>query len=216
MKLDKIKRYDVMKLRRNIIRGFTLIIINLALLIISNLAYCYESGSIFFESEMGIANSLRLTLYEKYDINNYKYSLRLNILNSNKKCPFEYFETNYDFTIHNNKIFKITKYRSPYISCILSYLCPGLGQYYNGEILKGVLQQTIMILIIFTAISNNHSDEGGYLLAELFFGTWLWSIIDAGISANRINKQAELINRAAYYNTNEKWKGKYPIFVLRF
>ncbi len=89
----------------------------------------------------------------------------------------------------------------------LSALLPGLGQYYNGEPLKGVIQEALFFggfvvaasagigdQKIFDPVRNdstNKTTTTGYLPMGLIFSEvgWMWSWIDAPLSANRINKQ---------------------------
>ena len=96
--------------------------------------------------------------------------------------------------------------KNPVVSCILSILIPGVGQFYNGEPLKGVVQLGGVIggVILYnygattifkssglyiTAESRNESLAGLGLVTLL--GSYIWSIVDAPISANRINQQSQ-------------------------
>jgi hypothetical protein len=92
--------------------------------------------------------------------------------------------------------------KDPAAACILSILLPGGGQYYNGQYGKGALMTGLSLAsIVGVAASANsyHYDDYGYyhsdsgfaagFFALLYVGTYLWSVIDAPISANKINKQ---------------------------
>jgi len=70
-------------------------------------------------------------------------------------------------------------YKSPGLAAVLSFLYAGLGQIYNGEIVKGVvfiIVYSVSLLLCFVLI--------GFILAPL---VWLEGIIDAYRSAQRIN-----------------------------
>ena len=70
-------------------------------------------------------------------------------------------------------------YKNPSIAVVLSFLCMGLGQIYNGEIGKGVLFIVLYFvswLLMFVLI--------GFLTTPLL---WIWGMIDAYKSAERIN-----------------------------
>jgi hypothetical protein len=92
----------------------------------------------------------------------------------------------------------------------LSFLYPGVGQFYNGQTGKGITMSvlaTTSIIAAYIGIVNLHSYDSDYYydyrheeideemltlsLAGLGIscGTWLWSIIDAPISANAINRR---------------------------
>ncbi len=97
--------------------------------------------------------------------------------------------------------------KNPWIATGLSVVVPGLGQFYNGQYLKGSIQLGMVLggyILFFDAVEDNikHSDGTivdvddndaigglGLLIAG---GTALWSIIDAPISANNINKRNQL------------------------
>lgn len=90
--------------------------------------------------------------------------------------------------------------KEPVVACALSIFVPGLGQCYNGQYAKGVLMFVlfvfggfVMVLSSIGDIMDSNRDEaihpGGTLAAIIFFGTWLWSVIDAPISASRINRK---------------------------
>ena len=70
--------------------------------------------------------------------------------------------------------------KEPIVSVILSFVFPGLGQFYNGQPTKGIyfiimaiVSAVLMVILI------------GVLLYIL---VWLWSIIDAYNSAEKFNK----------------------------
>jgi hypothetical protein len=97
--------------------------------------------------------------------------------------------------------------KSPVLAFLMSCLVPGSGQYYNGEIAKGVVQQVLVAGGITVALAAAASASGGLYFesysdndeAETWFwaglgvagASYLWSIIDAPISAIRINRERE-------------------------
>jgi hypothetical protein len=94
--------------------------------------------------------------------------------------------------------------REPYIAALLSAIFPGGGQYYNKQVGKGVAMTLIGAtgwgLLIggisqsyYYSTSSFYDDyDDGYALVVigsiLVTGNSLWSIIDAAVSANNINR----------------------------
>lgn len=76
------------------------------------------------------------------------------------------------------------RYRSPGLAFLLSFIIPGVGQYYNGQVGKGVVQEILVFGGIIAGASTNE---------EIFFAFAgvgaLWSWIDAPISAGNINRR---------------------------
>ena len=95
--------------------------------------------------------------------------------------------------------------KEPVISCMLSFLLPGGGQYYNGEYKKGGIMTGISFISIIGLVANmsdyDYYDDYDYpssdrnnnsaaaLFALMYVGNYIWSVIDAPVSATRINKQ---------------------------
>ena len=79
------------------------------------------------------------------------------------------------------------------IALILSGISPGLGQFYNRHLLKGVIGLVLGLALSWLAGRAAPSDPsalarpGGALLASLcaLLAVWLWSIIDAWRTAGR-------------------------------
>jgi TM2 domain-containing membrane protein YozV len=72
--------------------------------------------------------------------------------------------------------------KNPGTAAVLSFVVTGLGQIYNGQIAKGlflVFLQLINIALMFVLI--------GYLTFALL---WIYGIVDAYRSAERINARA--------------------------
>lgn len=70
--------------------------------------------------------------------------------------------------------------KSPGLAAVLSFFYPGLGQIYNGQILKGVFtfvaHSIALFLIVFVV---------GFFIFPLI---WIWSMYDAYSTAERINR----------------------------
>ena len=70
--------------------------------------------------------------------------------------------------------------KEPIVSVILSFVFPGLGQFYNGHSTKGIYFIILAVVsIILTAI---------LIGALIYLLVWLWSIIDAYNSAEKLNR----------------------------
>lgn len=73
--------------------------------------------------------------------------------------------------------------KSPGVAAVLSFIWPGLGQIYNGQLGKGLcfsLIQAINIILMGVLI--------GYFTAVLF---WIFSIFEAYSTANQLNRLQE-------------------------
>ncbi len=96
-----------------------------------------------------------------------------------------------------------TKYRIPYKATLLSFAYPGVGQLYNGQANKGgafitwKIASDVLIAISIYGISENFlsSNGRGEGYFYLFLGSltsavtsWAVSMIDANLSAKKINK----------------------------
>ena len=100
-----------------------------------------------------------------------------------------------------------SKKKEPWLACGLSLLIPGAGQFYNKQDRKGVSQLGAAIAgsgLVFMAVRDNYQrfpdrkwvdpdddDRMALFGGLLWLGGLLWSVIDAPISANRINQQAQ-------------------------
>jgi len=83
--------------------------------------------------------------------------------------------------------------KSPGIAFVLSLVLPGLGQYYNGEIGKGITHNVIAIgsawLSIYQVVQYNYVTTLYWVGVGVGFINYLWSLVDAPISADNINKR---------------------------
>lgn len=77
--------------------------------------------------------------------------------------------------------------KSPVLSLILSFLIPGLGQFYNGHIEKGIILIVGYFLFIFLTVILTFILVG-FFLAIIPFLIWVFGMYDAYVSADRINK----------------------------
>ena len=93
--------------------------------------------------------------------------------------------------------------RSPVGAGCLSALIPGLGQFYNGDIWKGIAFMGVILIANVSFIRRIESalDESGeecppalptLPAVMLAAGAWSGSIVDAVITANRINEEKKL------------------------
>lgn len=112
---------------------------------------------------------------------------------------------------YNNNYAQYTEEKSPATAFVLSALLPGLGQYYNGDVTKGVIQNVLYVggwVIFFTAGYESYQESWynsyyGYYNYNYYDRetTWLWvglglstataiwSMIDALVTANNINDE---------------------------
>jgi TM2 domain-containing membrane protein YozV len=72
-------------------------------------------------------------------------------------------------------------YKNPTTATILSFFVMGLGQIYNGQIGKGILfivLYGVSVALMWVVV--------GFITTPIL---WIWGMIDANKSANRINKE---------------------------
>jgi TM2 domain-containing membrane protein YozV len=91
------------------------------------------------------------------------------------------------------------RHKSPAVAFWLSFLYPGMGQFYNGQIGKGIVMASIGtasyvgFFMAFNSIDLSTFDEGNSTLllvsSVVLVGTYLWSVIDAPVSAKAINRR---------------------------
>jgi TM2 domain-containing membrane protein YozV len=85
--------------------------------------------------------------------------------------------------------------KNPELAGALSVLVPGLGQVYNGETVKGISVLTGFLGGIAVCIAakigdtNDSIGASGWLGVGMIGTAYLWGIIDAPLSANRINRE---------------------------
>ncbi len=85
--------------------------------------------------------------------------------------------------------------KNPWLAFVLSFVITGTGQFYNGENKKGVAMLAGAVTGAGMIVSQIEDDaipeDNGVVTAGalLLVGSSLWSIIDAPLSANRINRE---------------------------
>ena len=84
--------------------------------------------------------------------------------------------------------------KSPVLACALSVCVPGLGQVYNGEVVKGLILAGGAFggaALAAASASSDFSNQGSVVGISLGVGIacYVWSVIDAPISASRINSE---------------------------
>lgn len=113
-----------------------------------------------------------------------------------------------------------SEYKSPGLAFLFSFLMPGGGQYYNRQFGKGAAMTTLWAGGIVTAATAPYREDcyyydsydpyyyGPYYDCDysrspqrvvghvVWTGSWLWSMIDAPISAARINRRNADANTA--------------------
>jgi TM2 domain-containing membrane protein YozV len=91
--------------------------------------------------------------------------------------------------------------KSPFLAWFLSWVYPGIGQFYNGRIGKGIAMTTLATggLGLCIAAFEEDNDNLGATGVLITVGTALWSMIDAPISAARINRR----NAALTWNVGD-------------
>ena len=107
--------------------------------------------------------------------------------------------------------------KSPWLAFGLSLLYPGLGQLYNAEygkaLLVGGLGTVGLGLAMLAAMSTDFDSESNpdyigvmlYSGVAIWGGTYLWSLIDAPISASNINKRNRKLGVTIFSTEDEKF-----------
>ena len=130
--------------------------------------------------------------------------------------------------------------KSPLLAGVLSFIVPGIGigQMYNKQPGKSFVH-TFITAVCFVGITlgilNLNIDMGGkrggsdagqivfLISAGVFVGNWTWSVIDAVISANKINERAmlkksrsDIMNKIKFGFTVNKYKQHNLKFAFEF
>ncbi len=91
--------------------------------------------------------------------------------------------------------------KEPGLALLCSLLLPGGGQYYNGQYRKGATMTMVYaasMIIAFASMEETRDYYGNFeydmseasaVFVTAAFGAYLWSVIDAPISANAINRR---------------------------
>jgi len=91
-------------------------------------------------------------------------------------------------------------YNNPAAAFGLSLLFPGFGQFYNGQNAKGTIMSTVALSSYITYYSTRHSNNSLTRDINIYSfvflcGTYIWSLTDASISANTINRRNRALSR---------------------
>lgn len=92
--------------------------------------------------------------------------------------------------------------RKPLTAFVLSFLTPGLGQLYNGQVSKALLLYLLGLLImVFCSFYGLFFSSNGLVIwLAMMLGYMLFVMIDAAISANRLHTiKAKKYNRWYFY-----------------
>lgn len=103
------------------------------------------------------------------------------------------------FIITDSQKVNLTE-KSPLLAGTLSFIVPGLalGQFYNGQILKGLLHVAISglgIALFFSGFDiggGHHYSTMTTLGFLLYLGNWIYTTFEAVAAAENINKQIKL------------------------
>jgi len=114
---------------------------------------------------------------------------------------------------------KYTKRKSPALAVTLSIAggaflpIQGLGQYYNGENLKGTSFLGIGLLSYVGLLMGIVSEDRitARSAAIIYLGSWVWSTVDSGMSATRINRNI----RAKINNNGDGFMLSYSFSLSR-
>jgi hypothetical protein len=112
-----------------------------------------------------------------------------------------------DFMLADEQIYSaqakdLSKRKSPGVAFVLSLILPGAGQYYNGDVAKGVAMDVwiaggFALILYDSGLNERYSSSRDKSPSLDTFGAImvisgsLWSMIDAPISASKKNKKAE-------------------------
>lgn len=80
--------------------------------------------------------------------------------------------------------------KNPWAAFFFSWLIPGGGQFYNGEKTKGALMLLGGVTGAGVHLYSEH-DRAFNVGTAVMLGSAIWSMIDAPISANRINREMQ-------------------------
>src|SRR4030042_6465296 len=89
------------------------------------------------------------------------------------------------------------KKRRPLLAAVLSFLAPGLGQVYNGELLKGILLSLVLCLAAFLYAFRGYSDGSldtpfFWAMAAIFVLLEIYSIVQAFSQSRRLGSSYRL------------------------
>ena len=115
--------------------------------------------------------------------------------------------------INSGQNYSNANYKNPGVAFLLSFLLPGGGQYYNGELVKGIVIDALWLISIGAILSEE--DEGIAIGLLLSSANSIYSWIDAPVSANRINRRNYAIGLINWNLGNGKYLSLSPDIQLR-
>jgi TM2 domain-containing membrane protein YozV len=74
-------------------------------------------------------------------------------------------------------------FKNPTVATVLSAVITGLGQLYNGQILKGIMFLGMMMV----SVAIMYASFGTLFFLPLI--VWIWCMVDANRSAKRVNQR---------------------------
>lgn len=81
------------------------------------------------------------------------------------------------------------RFKNPGLSAVISTFIPGIGQIYNGQIVKGILILMAAILALILSIAVRMPERSIIYIAYIVI--WIFNIFDAYKSAEKINSRFE-------------------------
>ena len=89
--------------------------------------------------------------------------------------------------------------KSPAVAFGLSLVFPGLGQFYNGQKSKGIIMCALAAGAYVTSYSTRYSSSASARELKSYSwlvicGTYIWSLADASISAQAINRRNQVLS----------------------
>lgn len=85
----------------------------------------------------------------------------------------------------------VVSVRNPFLAAILAIISPGLGQFYNGETLKGICIFLAFMAVSFDIVTVPYRQA-------VFIGIWIAGIAEAFWSARRINHFSRSFSGTSY------------------
>ena len=173
------------------------------------ISVCFASTQFAENNPKGTDRIKRQTSYE-----NTSQLLMQHHLFSYARLTSEFSNEEYTYDAEEEKISR----KSPWLAFFLSLFLPTSGQIYNGDYTKALIQAGLMLGgggLVTTMACVECGDYGtaqtGLLIAgaAMLFSGYFWSIIDAPMSANKINdelnyKNQVLNNRSEILGKNQK------------
>jgi len=95
--------------------------------------------------------------------------------------------------------------KSPGVATVLSFLYCGLGQIYNGQILRGILYMISYGILIGIAIAYLSASliPAFFIFLILCFILWITGMVNANKAAKRINIRLDYFRRKGELKTKE-------------